>query len=82
MGGALLMIRRDWYDRRMDKRVALQIAEEQGLVADSSALRTSLVAKINSGEMTVEQAQGELRKVKREAKKNGLKTRDQIWRSA
>lgn len=76
------MIRRDWYDRRMDKRVALQIAEEQGLVADSSALRTSLVAKINSDEMTVEQAQGELRKVKREAKKNGLKTRDQIWRSA
>lgn len=76
------MSRRDWYDRRMDKRVALQIAEEKGIVADSSALRASLVAKIHSGEMTIEQVQAELRKVKREAKKNGLKTRDQIWRSA
>ena len=76
------MSRRDWYDRRMDKRVALQIAEEQGIVADSSALRASLVAKIHAGEMTIDQVQAELRKVKREAKKNGLKTRDQIWRSA
>lgn len=76
------MSRRDWYDRRMDKRVALQIAEDQGIVADSSALRASLVAKIHAGEMTIEQVQAELRKVKREAKKNGLKTRDQIWRSA
>ena len=76
------MSRRDWYDRRMDKRVALQIAEEQGIVADSSALRASLVAKIHSGEMTIEQVQAELRKAKREAKKNGLKTREQIWRSA
>lgn len=76
------MRRRDWYDRRTDKRVALQIAEEQGIVADSSALRASLVAKIHAGEMSIEQVQAELRKVKREAKKNGLKTRDQIWRSA
>ncbi|KTC33747.1 hypothetical protein AO265_35830 [Pseudomonas sp. ABAC61] len=76
------MSRRDWYDSRLDKRVALQIAEEQGIVADSSALRASLVAKIHAGEMTIEQVQAELRKVKREAKKNGLRTRDQIWRSA
>ena len=76
------MRRRDWYDRRLDKRVALQIAEEQGLVADSSELRASLVAKVHAGEMTIEQVQAELRRVKREAKKNGMKTRDQIWRSA
>lgn len=76
------MSRRDWYDRRLDKRVALQIAEEQGLVADSSELRASLVAKVHAGEMTIEQVQAELRRVKREAKKSGMKTRDQIWRSA
>ncbi|NNB16009.1 hypothetical protein [Pseudomonas fragi] len=76
------MSRRDWYDRRLDKRVALQIAEEQGLVADSSELRASLVAKVHAGEMIIEQVQAELRRVKREAKKNGMKTRDQIWRSA
>ncbi|RML58313.1 hypothetical protein ALQ93_00354 [Pseudomonas syringae pv. pisi] len=76
------MSRRDWYDRRVDKRVALQIAEEQGLVADSTAYRQWLVLKMKSGEYTQEQALSELRKVKREAKKNGLKTRDQVWRSA
>ena len=76
------MSRRDWYDRRLDKRVAMQIAEEQGLVADSSELRASLVAKVHAGEMTIEQVQAELRRVKREAKKSGMKTRDQIWRSA
>lgn len=76
------MRRRDWYDRRLDKRVALQIAEEQGLVADSTEFRQALVAKLESGEMTIDQAQEELRKVKREAKKNGKKTREQIWRSA
>lgn len=76
------MRRRDWYDRRTDKRVALQIAEEQGLVADSTEFRQALVAKLESGEMTLDQVQEELRKVKREAKKNGKKTRSQIWRSA
>lgn len=76
------MRRRDWYDRRMDKRVALQIAEDQGLVADSTEFRQALVVKLEAGEMTLDQVKEELRKVKREAKKNGKKTRDQIWRSA
>lgn len=73
---------RDWYDRRLDKRAALQIAEEEGVVADSTEFRQALVAKLQSGEMTLDQVQEELRKVKREAKKNGKKTRAQIWRSA
>lgn len=76
------MRRRDWYDRRLDKRVALQLAEEQGIVADSTDFRQALVSKIKAGEVTVQQAQAELSKVKREAKKNGKKTRSQIWRSA
>lgn len=76
------MRRRDWHDRRLDKRVALQIAEEQGAVADSTEFRQALVAKLQSGEMTLNQVQEELRKVKRDAKRNGKKTRAQIWRSA
>lgn len=76
------MRRRDWCDRRLDKCVALQIAEEQGVVADSTEFRQALVAKLQCGEMTLNQVQEELRKVKREAKKNGKKTRAQIWRSA
>jgi hypothetical protein len=76
------MSRRDWYDRRLDKRVALQLAEEQGLVADSAEFRAALVVKLKSGEYTLEDVRRELSKVKREAKKNGKKTRTQIWRSA
>lgn len=76
------MSRRDWYDQRRDKRAALNEAEEKGLVADSKELRTALVAKMYAGEMTLEEVQAELARVKRNAKKNGQKTRSQIWRSA
>ena len=76
------MSRRDWYDRRIDKRVALQIAEEQGIVADSTSYRSDLVERITSGAITLREGQEELRKVIRDAKKNGKKTRSQIWRSA
>lgn len=76
------MSRRDWYDRRTDKRVALQIAEEQGIVADSTSYRSDLVKRIESGEITLREGQEELRRVIRDAKKNGKKTRSQIWRSA
>ncbi|WP_302088166.1 hypothetical protein [Pseudomonas putida] len=62
--------------------MALQIAEEQGVVADSTEFRQALVAKLQSGDMTLSQVQEELRKVKRDAKRNGKKTRAQIWRSA
>ncbi|MCO3132710.1 hypothetical protein FA228_31610 [Pseudomonas aeruginosa] len=76
------MRRRDWYEQRIDKRAALNAAEESGLVADSKEFRAELVARIYAGEITWEQAQEELRKVKRDARKNGKKTRAQIWRSA
>ncbi|HFH2966646.1 TPA: hypothetical protein ACGJRJ_006009, partial [Pseudomonas aeruginosa] len=71
------MSRRDWYEQRMDKRAALNAAEESGLVADSKEFRAELVARIYAGEITWEQAQEELRKVKRDARKNGKKTRAQ-----
>ncbi|MCO3163120.1 hypothetical protein FA227_31625 [Pseudomonas aeruginosa] len=65
------MRRRDWYEQRIDKRAALNAAEESGLVADSKEFRAELVARIYAGEITWEQAQEELRKVKRDARKNG-----------
>ena len=76
------MRKRDWYDQRIDKRAALTLAEENGEVADSQEFRVALMARVHSGEITIEDAQAELRKVKRNAKKNGLKTRSQVWRSA
>ncbi|MCS7814103.1 hypothetical protein N0387_18865, partial [Pseudomonas aeruginosa] len=57
-------------------------AEEKGEVADSKEFRLALMARVHSGEISIEEAQQELRKVKRNAKKNGQKTRSQVWRSA
>ncbi|HBN9600911.1 TPA: hypothetical protein L3884_003262 [Pseudomonas aeruginosa] len=76
------MRRRDWYEQRIDKRAALDAAEEKGEVADSKEFRLALMARVHSGEISIEEAQSELRKVKRNAKKNGQKTRSQVWRSA
>lgn len=75
------MRRRDWYEQRIDKRAALTAAEEKGEVADSQEFRFELMARVHAGEISIEEAQSELRKVKRNAKKNGQKTRSQVWRS-
>jgi hypothetical protein len=36
--------------------------------------------RVHDGEITLERAQAELSKIKRNAKRNGLKTRDQFYK--
>lgn len=62
------------------KKDAMNKADADGLVADSMAVREELVRKMHAGEMTLEQVQAELKRIKRDAKKNGKITRDQAWR--
>lgn len=62
------------------KKDAMNKADADGLVADSKAVREELVRKMQAGEMTLEQVQAELKRIKRDAKKNGKITRDQAWR--
>ena len=54
-------------------------AEKEGLVADSMEVRKALIAKVKSGECTLEEMQKELRAIKRNAKKTGKKTRAQAY---
>ncbi|KWW02035.1 hypothetical protein VK87_0211810 [Escherichia fergusonii] len=54
--------------------------EEQGLIADSMEVRRSLVERVMRGEITPEQSREELKRIQRNAKRNGLKTRNQAWR--
>ena len=61
------------------KRDALKRAESSGDVADSMEVREALVAKLHSGEMTLDEVQAELKRIKRNAKKNGKVTRSQAW---
>jgi hypothetical protein len=72
------MSRTRW-EAQFDKRQAMNKAEESGLIADSMDYRMALMGRVKSGEITLEQAQAELKKVKRDAKKNGLTTRSRAY---
>ncbi|AYH33271.1 hypothetical protein F6Q07_21605 [Pectobacterium parmentieri] len=68
------------FDAAMDKRIHMEDCESNGMVADSMEVRMALMKKVEGGEITLQQAQEELQKIKRNAKKNGLMTRTQAWR--
>jgi uncharacterized protein YaaN involved in tellurite resistance len=72
------MSRTRW-EASFDKRKEMQRAEESGEVADSMEYRTKLMERVHAGELSLEEAQTELKKVKRNAKKNGLVTRSQAF---
>jgi hypothetical protein len=55
-------------------------AEADGRVADNIDVRMELVRKMHSGEMTLDEVQAELKRIKRDAKKNGKVTRQQAYR--
>lgn len=58
---------------------AAEKAEAEGKVADSLHVRMELLAKADRGEMTLQEVQAELKRIKRNAKKNGLITRNQAY---
>ena len=68
------------WEASLDKRRAMNKAEEEGLVADSMEVRHQLLEKVRRDEATLEQIQMELKKIKRNAKKNGLISRNQAFR--
>lgn len=74
------MMRRSGWDARLAKRVNIEKLEEQGLIADSMEVRKSLVERVMREEITPEQSREELKRIQRNAKRNGLKTRNQAWR--
>ena len=72
--------RRDWYERVRDKAEAVRGAEAAGQVADSMDVRRQLLDRVNRGEISLEQAQAELAKIKRGTAATGQTTRSQAWR--
>ena len=63
----------------MDKRANVNKCEAEGLIADNTDVRMALMAKVRSGESTIEEVQAELKKIKRNAKKNGKVTKSQAF---
>lgn len=64
---------------RLEKKNLMQDAEAEGRVADSIEYRKTLMLRVTNGEITLEHAQAELAKVKRDAKNNGKITRNQAY---
>ena len=67
------------FEASMDKRAALKQGEADGIVADSMEVRLALIERMNKGELTLDQVQSELKRIKREGKKQGLLTRAQAF---
>jgi len=70
------------YESHRDRLKAQKQAESEGLVADSLDVRMDLIARMKAGEITFDQMQAELRRIKRDAKKNGQVTRSQAYRGS
>jgi hypothetical protein len=62
-------------ERKRQMEMALHADDAAGIIADSTAVRTALIARMQAGEMTLEQVQAELARIQREAKKAGKPVR-------
>lgn len=73
------MAKGDAFWRNIERRDAVNKAEAEGRVADSHDVRLALMERVHKGEITLEQAQAELKKIKRGAKAAGMVTRNQAF---
>lgn len=53
--------------------------EAEGVVADSMEVRRALMERVHAREITLEDAQAQLKKIKAGAKRNGQITRNQAY---
>jgi ribosomal protein L11 len=67
------------FEAAIDKKRAQKTAEASGDVADSHSVRLAIMARVHSGEITLAQAQAELKQIQSKAKSIGLKTRAQAY---
>lgn len=78
---------RSRFDAGLDKSRALKEADASGQLADSMEVRADLIRRMQAGEFGpgqagLEEVQRRLAAIKRAAKRNGLKTRSQVWRES
>jgi len=67
------------FEERIEKREEVKRSEAAGEVADSMDVRLALMERVHSGEITLSQAQAELKKIKSGAKLAGKITREQAF---
>ena len=64
------------------KNQAVRDAEAAGIVADSMEVRKAIMARFHAGEITLPEAQAELSRIQRSAKRNGKTTRSAVFNAA
>jgi hypothetical protein len=69
----------DSFWRIQKQKAALKQAEADGVVADNMEVRKELVRQFETKQITFEEMQAKLAKIKRDAKKNGKVTRNQAF---
>ncbi len=67
------------FEAAIEKRRAVNDAEAAGQVADSHDVRLAIMKRVQSGEITLAQAQAELKKIQANAKSIGKMTRQQAF---
>lgn len=67
------------FEASIEKREAVKQAESSGQVADSVEVRLALMERVHKGEITLEEAQKQLKKIKSGAKAKGMVTRSQAF---
>lgn len=67
------------FEASIDKRESVKDAEASGKVADSMDVRLALMDRVHKGEITLAEAQAQLKKIKSGAKRIGLVTRAQAF---
>ena len=70
------------YFKHSKKLDAVKAAEAAGTVADSMDVRIAHIERMKAGELTLEQVQAELKRIKRNASKAGQTTRARAYQRA
>lgn len=67
------------FEAALEKRDAVKYAEANKQVADSMDVRMALMDRVRSGEITLAEAQSQLKRIQNNAKSSGLVTRAQAY---
>jgi hypothetical protein len=70
---------RSAFEASIDKRRFVNEADKSGQIADSMEVRKALMARVHSGEISMKEAQRQLKQIQNGAAAKGLMTRAQAY---
>lgn len=68
------------FEASLEKKRALKADESAGKVADSHSVRLEIMSRVKGGQITLAQAQAELKLIQKKAQSIGLMVREQSYK--